>query len=105
MAELVIAEAERGGGAALVEAMGGERLGQELLLIGGDAVLEATAIAARRQWRCGVGRRRHRPMRRGEGIEHDLLDGIVGPRPAIEAALDHVLELAHIAGPGMRREP
>src|SRR6266851_6307911 len=44
-------------------------------------------------------------MRRGEGIEDDLVDLIVRTRPAMHAALDHILELTHIAGPAMRGEP
>jgi hypothetical protein len=40
-----------------------------------------------------------------ESIEDDLFDGRVGAGPSIEAPLDDVLELSHIAGPAMRREP
>src|SRR5260221_4724162 len=44
-------------------------------------------------------------MRRDEGIEDDLVHLLVRTRRAVHAALDHVLELAHIAGPAMAGEP
>src|SRR5271155_1207310 len=44
-------------------------------------------------------------MRRAEGVEDDVVDRRVRARPAIEAALDDILEFAHIAGPAICREP
>src|SRR6185437_16246529 len=117
VAELIVGEAERGGSAALVETLRRQRLGQERFLESRTAREETGgrigSWSRRRRGRflgdaiaglVGSARRRARPVRRGEGIEDDLAELLVGARPAIEAALDHVLELAHIARPAIGPE-
>src|SRR5215471_21635185 len=104
MAELVVGEAEHRRRAALVEPVGGERLGQQLLLETRDAreeIPRRRGLVRRRWRRCGAC---GGVVRRGEGVEHDIVDWRGRTRPAIEAALDDILELAHIAGPAICRE-
>src|SRR6185437_9743829 len=45
-----------------------------------------------------------RAMRRGERVEDDGLDRLLGARPAMDAALNRILELADIAGPAVAAE-
>src|SRR5258708_19038983 len=104
MAELVVAEAELLGGAALVEAAGGERLAQQGFLVAADARGEVRRRVDR-GGRRGRRRCRWRAEGRGEGVEGDGVDRALGLPRAIEGAADRafddVAQLADIAGPGV----
>src|SRR5260221_14098376 len=104
MAELVVAEAELLGGAALVEAAGGERLAQQGFLVAADARGEVRRRVGRGGMR-GRRRCRWRAEGRGEGVEGDGVDRALGLPRAIEGAADRafddVAQLADIAGPGV----
>ena len=101
----MISQAEVLGGLFLIETILFQRCVQQIYLDLLDMFLELVSLGwgrrgrFRREWRAGAG-----SLGRVERVKNDIFHQLVFAQGGINRALDHVLQLAHVSGPGVLRQ-